>query len=221
MTEIYKLPESYNIPQLTDETFRGVVDWAKNMSTELNKIFVDNNNKINNHTWKLIHIADIATAVNDYTISNINGDTDKTYMLICRFKNSFNGAVDYVLKPNDTASGSNAYGTQYVSGAVSTASAGQSTNATGMMMGYVSAQNSISQSTGFMFAKSGLVRTLNAIIADNIAASTIGFSTVAMSVWNDTSTVITSLKFYAYRTGGSVVAENGIGIGSYLELWSK
>ena len=221
MTEIYKLPESYNIPQLTDETFRGVVDWAKNMTIELNRIFVDNNNKINNHTWKLIHIADIATAVNDYTISNINGDADKTYMIICRFRNSFNGAVDYVLKPNNTASGSNAYGTQYVTGDGTNATTTQVTDATGMAVGYVSAQNDMCHCNGILFAKSGVVRTFNASMVDDVNASTIGYSTLKHSVWNDTSTVITSLKFYAYQNGGSDVAANGIGIGSYIELWSK
>ena len=159
--------------------------------------------------WQVVYDSgELSSAQTSITISNLDGDTDQEYELICRFIGG--ASADVKLRPNND-SGTN-YGYQYMQGDLVTPSAGRSTS-NGIYIGSNLMNNNINFSRTMLYAKSGYVRTSITENAYNISGTTVtGIQKWGQS-WNNTTDNITSLVI----TGGT----NGIGVGSRIILLER
>lgn len=157
-------------------------------------------------------VFNITTATSSVTFSSLNGNTDEIYEIRARIVNNFAGGTNtYILPNNDTGT---SYGYQYVYGTNTTTSAGRSTAASGIYLAQNAATNDLSQGSGFLYAKSGYVRTH--INNHSLGAATTTITGLMMfgNCWNNTADNITSLVIVSNQA-------SGLGVGSVIELYRK
>lgn len=212
MGDLNRLPESPNIPVLETKKFEGILEWARTLVLDLKRIITDQNTKINNHMWKLIHVVDIASNVQSYIVSNLDGDTDVEYMIICRFVCAASATTTYQLRLNNDSA--NNYGYQAITGAVAVAGAVQSTADSGLWLSQADNTDDICMCNGLLFAKSGYERTMINHSMDRVGGTTVNRATIIHSSWSNTSDNVRSMVFYANQV-------SGIGVGSRIEVWSR
>lgn len=163
-------------------------------------------------TWVKVYDTTLTEAATSLTISGLDGDTAKEFMLEARIVNGYNGASSYYLRPNND-SGTN-YGNQFLYGENSTAGAARYTNHTGLYTGASSSLSEVFQSFTIIQAKSGFIRTAINNTTYGITGTTILDVSMRGSSWNNTADNITSLVVLADQTGG-------LGVGSEITLWQR
>jgi hypothetical protein len=153
---------------------------------------------------------DIETSI---AISGLDGDTDKIYLISIELVNSYNGSINYYLKPNND--GSAVYGFNRIYG--SNASAGSS-KSTGLTVGFqlesLSAMGRVALIKNLLYAKSGYLRTMFTNGNDDITGTTITSVHLFGQSYNNTGTNITSLVIYGDQN-------TGIGQGSRIEIYRR
>lgn len=155
---------------------------------------------------------ELGSAQTSITISNLDGDTDQEYELICRFVNGYAGLCNYNLQFNSD-SGSN-YGFQYMRAQSTATEALRGTGLPSLGVGTNDAQNKICLSRAIISAKSGYERTLTFTRTASITGTTVGLIDVYGGVWNNTADNMTSITITASQT-------NGVGTGSRIILLKK
>lgn len=150
--------------------------------------------------------------VTSITISNLDGNTDEEYKLICGFVNGYNGVTGYQCRPNND-SGSN-YGYQYMRALSTTLQAARSTSQAYIILGDGASLGDVSLCEMDLYAKSGYVRTAIVKSLFNTSGTTVSQIRQIGYSWNDTSNNITSLVIYATQT-------NGFMGGTYIALYKK
>jgi hypothetical protein len=147
-----------------------------------------------------------------YTFSNLHGDTDEEYRIVCFLKNASSSASYFGIRPNNVQS--TVYGRQYLNANNTTASAARAT-ATYMPLNVTAInQNYILFSDMVLKARSGIVRTALVRSANGISGTTVTEASLMGDSWNNTADEITSLVVY-----GSAV--RGIGQGSRMLLFKR
>lgn len=163
---------------------------------------------------RLIYETDVTSATDTVTVSGLDGNVDVRYYLSIRFVNSIGGGCTYYLKPNNDSSAS--YGYQETDGNNSAVSSARATaQSTGM---FLTDSNSVTGGLlalfeGTMIAKTNAHRGLIAVTSRQINTDLISIAGILNSMWNNSSSNITSLVF----TSGS----NCIGAGSHIEIWAR
>jgi len=158
-------------------------------------------------TWRLAYSTTLTEAATSVTISSLTGDTDVMYRL--NIRSSGIGSGEWLLYLNND-SGSN-YGFQMLKGANTTPSAYRAAY-TGMYLSGNGLNTDIGQFEGFLYAKSGYLRTMVSSFADGIATTTVTSDGLFGNVWTNTADEITSIVL----NGGGA---NTLGIGTVIELW--
>jgi len=170
-------------------------------------------NRINNlqaDCFTRVYHETVTTAKTSMTISNLADDAHEVYILRCKFVNGYDGAANYLLRPNNVSTDNN-YGRQTLSGINTTVAAARAT-ATGFLLGTNAAITNICYVDNELYAKSGFVRTLIQRNANSIATTTVTDIYLIGQSWNNTADEITSLVILADQT-------NGIGVGSQIDLY--
>ncbi len=157
--------------------------------------------------WTLVKRWSPSTASTSYTFSGLNGDVDRRYKIVTHM---INGAVgptgfDAVYANSDNNSANyNGYWLQ-TDGSGSGAIAGWWTV-------YQESATVVADSAVEIFAKTGFNRQSQGQGMRSNSSGVITISGTAFGIWKNSSSNITSLT-YQSRTS------NGIGVGSYIELW--
>lgn len=165
-------------------------------------------------TWRLIYETDVTSATTSVNVTGLDGNTDHTYRIIARIVNGFAGASDFFIRPNSDSNTAN-FGYSYIlndSGAVY-APASQTPSA-GLNFATSASLNQTSLTEGTLSAKTGLTRQFVNVIMAKSSGSGMNFAGVYGTVWNNTTSNISSLQFFSNQT-------NGIGAGSHIEIWAR
>lgn len=156
---------------------------------------------------KVYDSGDLAAAATSITITGLNGNNEKEYVLIS--KDISGGGELRMHFNNDTG---NNYGYQEIYGISGSAYAYQDTSENGVI---INSPGATSGRIGFgihkIYAKSGYRRTVISKQAEEIYGTTVNACSMFGYVWNNTSDNITSIVLTS-------VATNGIGIGSRFIL---
>lgn len=167
---------------------------------------------LNVDTWQKIYENELSSSATSVTISGLDGNTEENYFLFVTLKNGYAGTVTYRLRLNND-SGSN-YGYQNIQAEGSTGTANRATDS-GIILGYATAQDYMSQSTVNLFSKSGNNRLILVQRVYNLDETrTIGGIEVAGWSWNNSGSNITSMVIVGSQT-------DSIAVGSVIELWAK
>lgn len=165
--------------------------------------------------WQTVYDSgELVSAATSITISNLDGNLDKEYRLICRFINNYNGTATYSLRMNGDT-GSN-YGFQQLYGDGTTAGATRGTGTSMRLRSNGYALNAVGMVDTVIYSKSGFVRTVLTNNVDNISGTTIGAIGSFGQSWNNTSDNIISLTIFE-ESGFA----NGIGVGSRIILMRR
>lgn len=126
------------------------------------------------------------------TGSILNGDDDVTYTIIVRSVDTASNAGVYARLNNDSSA---IYGTRTINGNNATVTDRAYTSDTRMLFNDATLASNVD--FGFMriHAKTGAVRLANGVWASRISGTTVTFVDSASSVYNETSTNITSITF--------------------------
>jgi hypothetical protein len=163
-------------------------------------------------SMRLVHEKDFTTAAQTYTVTGLDGNTDVQYQIYTRIRNQSGSSTDLYLRPNGDT-GSN-YGFQLIAGNNTTPAASRSTSFTGMLLANSILAGQIGQTTNTCYMKTGFERSCISTGVGGISGTTMFQTDVDASVWNNTSSNVTSLDFYSSQT-------NGIGVGSHIEVWAR
>jgi len=171
------------------------------------------NGTIYGNEWQTIYDSgELGSAQTSITISNLDGNTDKEYRLICRFVSNVSAGVgSYQVKPNNDTG--NNYGYQQVYGVASSAGA-ERYGVNISYLGYSDSTGDVCLSDTLFYAKSGFPRTFITTFAGGISGTTVTRVHSLGEVWNNTSDNITSLVIQ-----GNVA--DSIGIGSRIILMRR
>lgn len=165
---------------------------------------------LNADCFQTIYENTLDSAVTSVTISGLDGNTDLLYQLEMKLVSNYAGTNVVDVRPNND-SGSN-YGFQYIRGASSAASASRNTSQEGLNLCFTStATGRIALADGVLYAKSGQERTMVHTEADDVTGTTVTYSQMKGTVWNNSADNITSLVFASSQT-------NGLGSGTYIRL---
>ncbi|MFN4259776.1 MAG: hypothetical protein ACK4RK_10795 [Gemmataceae bacterium] len=134
------------------------------------------------------------------TFSNLNGDQDGVYLLVCRFRNGSASVANYEVRPNGgTANQSHAR--------IASNGGTPATNSGATMWLSAAPSNGSTVTFAVMQAEKSVARGFT-----GVAFHSHGFMEVFGSHWNDTTNNITSLDVRA-------TVANGIGANSTLTLY--
>jgi len=154
------------------------------------------NGTIYGNEWQTIYDSgELGSSATSLNITDLNGNLDKEYRLICRFVSSSNSS--FVIGPNGDYYNN---GLQQLTGNNSSAAASRQTSDPGMYVGYSQNAGEVSMSDTIIYAKSGFVRT-------GISTFFWGSGTTVTQLnyhgwsWNNTADNITSLLI-----GGNMAA---------------
>ena len=161
------------------------------------------------NAWQKIYTNDLPSAAASVTISGLTGNTDILYKLICRFKDK-DTVGGYFFRPNSDST-ADKYGYQFLRGADAAVSASRDITQNRMDIGYTNTDQYYCFSKILLYAKSGYVRTAITKYLEDTTATSVFATSLNGSVWNDTSTEITSLEISA--------AADQMEIGTHIELW--
>jgi len=165
-------------------------------------------------TWQVIHDSgELASAVTDYDITDLDGDTDIEYKLIVRqVVGGANGTLSFRFN-NDT---STIYGYQEFKGIGSNATTTQGTTSINRFyMSYnANSVGDIIFGEAHIYAKQGYIRTALTKWVGKISGTTVGECGMDGCVYNKTDSNITSIQVL-----GSVAS--GLGVGTRIILMRK
>jgi len=163
--------------------------------------------------WKKIYDYELTSAATSLTVSGLNGNVDGIYMIEYRVVNGYAGSTGMHIRINND-SGAN-YGWQFILGNSTTASANRYTsNTAGLWMLDFHGANRIGYARTLLFAKSGYRRSAITESAYDIYGTTVENIVLVGQVWDNTSSNITSLVFYALDT-------NGLGAGTHITIFKR
>jgi hypothetical protein len=163
-----------------------------------------------NKSWRVIFEMDVPSNSTSVNISGLDGNSDKSYMLIARFTNPTGSGTTYYAQPNGDSASNYAY--QYVGATGGTPGVGSASSTGYHICSALSGTGC--EITGTCFAPTGLARVFFAQQAFHVTPGAVaGFQNIATS-WNNTGSNITSLLI----TSGTA---NSIGAGSHIELWAR
>lgn len=208
--DVIKLERTVQFPKLGG--FNELLNWSQAIARDLDTRMSTLNSKINDQIWQLIHEKTFEAAANSYTISILDGNTQREYMITGVFKNAANAATNFYLRPNNDSADNYGYlsinsdGTNVTTGTDATYSA--------FNIGYCNAINKFTFFSAIIYAKSGVQRSALIQANNSVTGATIGAIAQETGIWNNTADNITSL----------VIATNqadAIGIGSRFTLWSR
>lgn len=167
-----------------------------------------------NKSWRLIHESDVGTATAAINVTGLNGNVDKTYLVIARFVNGTGSAANYYVQPNGDA-GTN-YGQQYIDGSgTGTPSKGNpGANTTTGLHTCTAAAGTSCEAQATLFGVPGFARVLFANEVYNVTPGAVGGLQLIANSWNNTAANITSLNIMT-------LTANGIGVGSHIEVWAR
>ena len=166
---------------------------------------------------QLIQTIEITGAPTDnITFTGLNGDLDHAYIIKGRVFTSPTQSYDhiYVLRPNNITTNQKGIAIRGYELGVS------NLNTSAMTLGFVSIVNVINTVhllEGYLYARTGAKRFLSAKFVREIY-QTYPWIEEWGSVWDDTTTNITSLSIIPIRTDGIIISD-GIGIGSSVSLY--
>jgi hypothetical protein len=168
--------------------------------------------KLNVGVFQKIYSTTLTEATTMLAISNLDGDSDIIYKIICRAVNGYNGTNWFYLYPNATYSGICAY--QDLMGTDSVIAA-QNYGSQALTVGYADALNKLSFFEITLYAKSGYDRGILIDRSHSISGTTVGALWFTGAVFSNGSLSgnITSLTIGAQNS-------NGVGIGTTVELWA-
>ena len=167
-------------------------------------------------SMRLIYETDLTSTQDSITVSGLDGNTDKEYMIVTRIVSATSGC-SYGIRPNNISS--NSFGS-IVSGSMGggpTYFTSRDTVQTFMNIGSNgSSAGNTAYFHGFIFAKTGVSRMLLGNASTGMAPSSISITDTQTrpTVWNDTTTNITSLVFVSD-------VSNCFATGSHIEVWAR
>ncbi len=172
-------------------------------------------------TWRLIYENDVTTTTGSINVTGLDGDSDVEYMINTKFIGAA-GAVagSFFIEVNGDTTACNYklhhFYVHYV-GATVTNGTPACNGAAGFLLSGTAATNTttgvVFTSKALLFSKSGTKRV--ALTQGTKALSTTDAWTMnAMQWWENTSSNITSMRFF-FSNG------TGIGVGSRIEIWAK
>jgi hypothetical protein len=159
--------------------------------------------------WQLISDVSLNSAVQTYTFTGLDGDTDVMYDLKCRFISNSASPTYGIQFNGDTASN---YGYQYLYGSGASLTAGRGA-VNQIYVGQSNASSYLSPSESLIYAKTGYVRTVLNFHQRSVEYISCGPIWKAGNSWNNTSSNITSITVTSDQA-------NGIGGGTTMELWA-
>jgi len=142
-----------------------------------------------------------------HTFNNLNGDSDRSYMLRSRVVSNQTSNLD-VLGRFNADSGSNY--TIQVLDAASTSASESNFSSTGFLIGWGATTSDMSFNTQEIYAASGKARM--ALGSSMRFSSTASMRSIYATSWSNTADNITSLTVLSTESGG-------IGVGTEIELW--
>jgi len=155
---------------------------------------------------------ELSSPTTSITISNLRGDVDESYEMICRFvQNGATAAACWLRLNNDT--GSN-YGRERLRATGSSLTANQSTGQSAIRLGGATAAGNIAFSSTLIYAKSGRIRLTVSNRASDITGTTVSIRDMSGASWNNTADEITSMTVLSNQT-------NGMGVGTRIILLKK
>lgn len=160
--------------------------------------------------WQLVERKTFTEAATSYTFSGLNGDLDLRYKIVAKLINPTGGGVHLrAVFSNDNVA-------NYLNYISDWSSVDSHPNLISESGGFIIIYASANL-TGFGFteidAKTGSNRYGFNRQTRNASTSAMQARTESSCMWTDTSTNITSITTFIQQ------ATNGIGIGSYIELW--
>lgn len=165
--------------------------------------------------FQKIYENDIASAIQDVTISGLNGDVDILYYCLIRtIAPTASGNVIWLRYNNDGSASTN--GDQFILGYYAAPIASRTTTRNGDIICLTTSGGGAgTQSFGekIIFAKSGFARTSLTKMAGEYVVGDVNYSWTSGAVWNNTTDNITSIVIHAE-------VANGLGIGTHIELWA-
>lgn len=164
--------------------------------------------------WTSDFSASLPTAaygVTSYTFSDLDGDTDEEYRLICRQVGGVAGSWNKLIFNADA--GTN-YGYQYLGGASTTVTASRNSYTSIIGSRNTFASGEVGMFDYLLYVKSGYIRTGLVKSTIGIATTTVTeISTIGVS-WNNTADNLTSIQVHGDATAG-------LGTGTHLFLFKK
>lgn len=169
----------------------------------------------NDKHWEMINSSSTLTAGTTFSFTGLDGNTDVEYKFIFRIVGGNAATTLYWTSCNNDTAQNYGYNNIYASGGGAPASE-VSTTAQGLVCGITGGVGHLSMFDTTMYAKSGHGRTLSGSMQNRTipATKTISYAYFTTSVWSNTADNITSITVWASQT-------NGIGVGSYFEIWAK
>lgn len=162
------------------------------------------------NAWQKIYETDIATAVSQFDITGLDGDSDIIYKLITRFKSDTASGTNYYCVPNNASD--SVFGEQTVYGQNNVISASRPAGDRPAFIGANAGSGQLSMGETLIYAKSSYERTFLTVTGYGITGTTVDSLLIEGAVMNDISNNITS-----FRIKGNVA--DCIGIDSHIELW--
>jgi hypothetical protein len=166
-------------------------------------------------SMRLIFETDLTGTQDNVNVTGLNGNVDIEYQIIFRVTTPVTAFCAYGVRPNNISTSS--YGYQYVgAGGTPTATAGRNTNETYLNFTTNNTAGQTAYANVFILAKTGVSRISHSLNVQQLtsASTTVGDNYYFSSVWNDSTTNITSLNFIGTST-------NCYGAGSHIEVWAR
>jgi hypothetical protein len=167
-------------------------------------------------SMRLISETDLTSTQNSITVNGLDGNTDLTYLINTRIVSATSGC-SYGIRPNNISSGVYGNVSNGSNGGGPTNYVARDTSQTFLNIGSNGASaGNTNYSSGILYAKTGFSRMLLQNMSTGMAPSSISVSDTMnrSTVWNDTTTNITSLVFVS-----DVV--NCFASGSHIEVWAR
>lgn len=159
-----------------------------------------------------IHEKVFTELASTYTISNLDGNNDKIYIIIVKNKNGYSGYSGIGIRPNNDT-GAN-YGVQWLHANSTTVNANRTVGSTAFWFGHAYALDKYFYTIGILSVKSGKPRIMTSFEAADDAGLGLPLDLWMLTqYWNNTVDNVTSLQFYSDGA-------NGIGIGAEIYLFA-
>ena len=165
-------------------------------------------------SMRLIYETDLTSTQDSIPVSGLDGNTDKEYKIVTRIT-AANTSCFFGVRFNGISS--SVYGWKTI-GATSgpTPDAQANTTITSLLIGTANALGTTTYSDGFMLAKTGNSRIFHNLVVQSLSPATnsIYESYYFSSIWNDSTTNITSMTFMSNIS-------NCYAAGSHIEVWAR
>jgi hypothetical protein len=163
--------------------------------------------------WELVELKEITTATQFVDFTGLDGNTDIFYMLVWAIRNGATTASNYFLQPNGTAvSTTDLHVYADWNGTTASAVASHATRTNGFILGYFD-PNLEDIGWGVLYAKTGMRRKLSINEGCELSTGDPRWARSGwVSIWNETTTNITSLRVWADQA-------NGLGVNTKIALF--